>query len=567
MPASLVCPHCHSSLKTNKSMPAGLEVLCPKCKTFFKVPAGGAAPVAVVAGAASSSANGSIAAGRPSGVAPTHISAAKSRTSVRADDGRDSSETKPPDQKFKLAIAAGIVLLLAVAVCLVVWITSDRAGSPSDGSNADNKTKATNKGKDPDEGGDGNISLKADNQGEKKPPQETTLSKLTPEEKARVEGMKARALGWFKAMQDGSGSWPPLGRDFTGLAGLALLECKVPPTDPSVQKAAESIRRSFANKKETPIQEPYPICFSILFLNKLGDAKDDALIKSLAARLLLSQAPNGGWGYSCPTISPELEEEALAFLKDLGNKSWDEYQKDNPEKVAKMSARIKGLAFLQNIPVPTPPTFFLEQAGPAVTDNSHTQVALLTLWSIRKRVNVDNSLRLIVRRFQETQQENGSWLYKRGDPGEAGGVSMTCAGLLALAVGHALELEKFPEKKKEKVKDKQIEAGMKFVGNFMKNYDPQKHHYNMYCLWSMERVGVLFQQDKIDGQDWYRWGMTFLQNTQQPAGSWTLTQANTVDTSFALLFLQQANLAPELSEAIKLLELGGPIAAPIMKKD
>jgi hypothetical protein len=304
-----------------------------------------------------------------------------------------------------------------------------------------------------------------------------------------------------------------------------------------------------------------------LFLNKLGDAKDDALIKSLAARLLLSQAPNGGWGYSCPTISPELEEEALAFLKDLGNKSWDEYQKDNPEKVAKMSARIKGLAFLQNIPVPTPPTFFLEQAGPAVTDNSHTQVALLTLWSIRKRVNVDNSLRLIVRRFQETQQENGSWLYKRGDPGEAGGVSMTCAGLLALAVGHALELEKFPEKKKEKVKDKQIEAGMKFVGNFMKNYDPQKHHYNMYCLWSMERVGVLFQQDKIDGQDWYRWGMTFLQNTQQPAGSWTLTQANTVDTSFALLFLQQANLAPELSEAIKLLELGGPIAAPIMKKD
>jgi hypothetical protein len=195
-------------LKTNKSMPAGLEVLCPKCKTFFKVPAGGAAPVAVVAGAASSSANGSIAAGRPSGVAPTHISAAKSRTSVRADDGRDSSETKPPDQKFKLAIAAGIVLLLAVAVCLVVWITSDRAGSPSDGSNADNKTKATNKGKDPDEGGDGNISLKADNQGEKKPPQETTLSKLTPEEKARVEGMKARALGWFKAMQDGSGSWP-----------------------------------------------------------------------------------------------------------------------------------------------------------------------------------------------------------------------------------------------------------------------------------------------------------------------------------------------------------------------
>ena len=85
----------------------------------------------------------------------------------------------------------------------------------------------------------------------------------------------------------------------------------------------------------------------------------------------------------------------------------------------------------------------------------------------------------------------------------------------------------------------------------------------MYTLWSIERVGVLFQQDKIDGQEWYRWGMRILKKGNKPAATGVNSRElpDTVNTAFALLFLQQANLAEDLTEAIKPLELAGPAAA------
>ena len=80
----------------------------------------------------------------------------------------------------------------------------------------------------------------------------------------------------------------------------------------------------------------------------------------------------------------------------------------------------------------------------------------------------------------------------------------------------------------------------------------------MYFLWTVERVAVLFQLPKIDGKDWYQWGVRMLRANQRNDGSWTSGKGHGsttfTDTCFALLFLQRANfvqdLTDKLSEAI-----------------
>src|SRR5262249_23564550 len=82
---------------------------------------------------------------------------------------------------------------------------------------------------------------------------------------------------------------------------------------------------------------------------------------------------------------------------------------------------------------------------------------------------------------------------------------------------------------------------------------------NLYYLWTVERVGVLYQQKDIAGQDWYRWGARYLLATQQPGGNWTdghyLEHRDLVDTCFALLFLKRVNLVKDLTNKLPLFHL------------
>src|SRR5262249_35992764 len=73
---------------------------------------------------------------------------------------------------------------------------------------------------------------------------------------------------------------------------------------------------------------------------------------------------------------------------------------------------------------------------------------------------------------------------------------------------------------------------------------------NLYFLWSVERVGVLYNLATIGNKDWYRWGAEILVANQQPAGHWDKGGYHgaypTLDTCLALLFLKRANLATDL---------------------
>jgi hypothetical protein len=83
---------------------------------------------------------------------------------------------------------------------------------------------------------------------------------------------------------------------------------------------------------------------------------------------------------------------------------------------------------------------------------------------------------------------------------------------------------------------------------------------DLYFLWSLERVAVLYGLREIEGRDWYGWGKEILLANQQPRGNWQGSSypgsSPVPDTCFALLTLVQANLAKDLTSKLQLLGRG-----------
>ena len=195
------------------------------------------------------------------------------------------------------------------------------------------------------------------------------------------------------------------------------------------------------------------------------------------------------------------------------------------------------------------------------TDNSNTQFAILALWTAQRyNVPVHRTLNLIVRRYLTSQNMNGSWNYHYffggalRHEGFSSVGAMTCVGLIGLAVGHGLAQ---PLPAGQAVQDprvlKALIALYQLVGtpNARLTKVPLQ---NLYFLWSVERVAVLYSMPTIGDKDWYRWGAQMLVTNQEAQGNWSGGQypANspTLDTCLALLFLKRANLAKDLTSRL-----------------
>ena len=102
---------------------------------------------------------------------------------------------------------------------------------------------------------------------------------LNPQARAVDPDMVNRAIdagvAHLKQSQNADGT---IGNDLgaTALAGLALLECGVGADEACIKKAAEAVRQGAVANTGT-----YQISLSILFLDKLRDPADIALIESL----------------------------------------------------------------------------------------------------------------------------------------------------------------------------------------------------------------------------------------------------------------------------------------------
>ena len=101
---------------------------------------------------------------------------------------------------------------------------------------------------------------------------------------------------------------------------------------------------------------------------------------------------------------------------------------------------------------------------------------------------------------------------------------------------------------------KDVEDGLMTVSRFVG--EPSLTGYsgatgNLYFLWSVERVAMMYGLKTIGGKDWYGWGAQMLVKNQNMDGSWTGSHypgsTTPIDTCLALLFLKRSNLADDLT--------------------
>jgi hypothetical protein len=424
------------------------------------------------------------------------------------------------------------------------------------------------------------------------------------------------------------------------LCGLALLECETPPTSPTLQQIANHVRSHCLNNIET-----YEISLAILFLDRLGQAKDRGLIQTLAARLIASQDAAGAWDYKnhdsiltqpetvqllsilqrnrpvaarplVPlTIGADRPTDKLAakgrdpfadpFADPLVDPPGAEADpkrdakgdaKSDPGQTAKKTvddrpmppkilprSRLSGqpVTLVVSTPAPTPlPATGLTQRiqdipivkqrdrsrssleldmKAARDDLSNTQFAVLALWAARRHgVVSDRALLLTDLRLRKTQLSSGSWIYKQTNAFE--NVAMTCSGLLGLALGAAVDQPHGASLAQSLKTDPAIQLALDNLGSQtgdpLADYDAVGPVLDLYWLWSIERVAMIYHQKTIRGKDWYGWGAQNLIKNQDPNGSWLDPKGHShsapVDTSLAILFLVRSNLVQEITEQIRL---------------
>ena len=347
----------------------------------------------------------------------------------------------------------------------------------------------------------------------------------------------------------------------TALAGLTLLECGVPADDKAVQRVAQIVR-----KEGIGLTKTYELSLAIMFLERLGDEGDVPLMESLAIRLMAGQNAAGGWSYDCPPIS---EAEVKRLKEHYRGRSELVSKRKLPEKSEAPKKRT-----VDDLPqeIKDQLAQIAQQGNGRLNlttgDNSNTQFATLALWIARRKgLPTHRALVRVEARFRECQnQTTGKWGYTANPedgaalnfrtPQEAAESfkkeSMICAGLLGLAVAHGTgKKESAPP-----LEDPAIRRALAMLGREI-DRPGEKRQPDLYFLWSLERVGVLYDLRQIDGKDWYAWGRKVLLARQQVNGSWTgggYHGANPViDTCFALLFLNQANLAGDLTAKLRLL--------------
>ncbi len=353
------------------------------------------------------------------------------------------------------------------------------------------------------------------------------------------------------ALTGGDRSMQPTGA--TALVGLTLLECGAAADDPAVRRVAEVVRPAAVTTTQT-----YTLSLSILFLDRLGDPADEPLIQSMAVRLLAGQNSTGGWSYTCPAVAESEVRRLTSAVHDAPKPDRGPDGKPVQPTVKGLPREIQDqLASIDPAPV--------EDALQRTGDNSNTQFATLALWVARRHgLPVEKALARVEQRFRVTQDLDGGWAYTPAFDASGrlmirSSATMTCAGLLSLEVGHGVTAEAAKEKGKAApnlAADGALKKALATLGTAVgvpakDGQVPMVGGKSYYFFWSLERVAVILDLDTIGGHDWYAWGSEILVANQGADGSWHGDYPAMVDTCFALLFLKRANMAHDLTSALK----------------
>jgi hypothetical protein len=389
-----------------------------------------------------------------------------------------------------------------------------------------------------------------------------------------VDRAVARGVAGLRRLQGPDGAWPYPQVGATALAGLTLLECDVPADDRAVARAADVVRQVSVS-----LTHNYSLSLSILFLDRLGDPADIPLIESMTVRLLAGQTQYSNWSYESPPISDAEVRRLTAHLRQrnelVGRREAPRNQpgrrtaQELPREIREQLAQLNRLG----------PAAINRRPG---GDNSNTQFAVLALWVARRHgLPVEPALARVGAHFRATQYPDGGWGYTdftagtrltfgpRGRRAGGGGgrgatATMTCAGLLGLAVAHGVAADTAraggPRRPTIDVsKDAQLRNGLLALSTSIgrpvdqgRGRVPRVGGRAYYFFWSLERVAVALGLDAINKKDWYAWGAEILLANQEADGTWYGQYGPSgADTCFALLFLKRANLARDLTSSLR----------------
>lgn len=416
-----------------------------------------------------------------------------------------------------------------------------------------------------------------------------------PADRVAIDAAIERGVGYLRGAQKQAGHWGEgtgagggkgWAVGYTALAGIALIECGVPASDPGLKKAAAGVRAYVGELDST-----YEVALAILFLDRMGDKKDRRSVQVLAARLAAGQAATGGWGYKVPKLSAVEHDTVIGALRKLAPpqpaeapsvrdrpsslglciKASDDTLVRPPPAFDPEKARTNALSGLTPAMKRWPvfvPANQLALTDPAdrraelvtpTTDNSNTHFAMLAMWAARKHdFPAERSLALLAQRFRTSQNADGSWGYDYARGGKGSGTpAMTCAALLGIAIAHVVD----PEPNARPEQDPRVVNSFAWLSRRVgsptgrtDNLPAPKDVGGLYYLWAVERVAVLYDVGKLGKKDWYLWGAEILLCHQKGDGSWDEGgyhgQHAALNTAFALLFLKRANLTPDLSRRL-----------------
>jgi predicted Zn finger-like uncharacterized protein len=541
----VACPHCQAVFTMNQSLPVGQRVKCSHCGTHFTV-----GPI-----------QEALAAGPPP--LPSALPGQPDLVAVL-----DTPARKGISWTALLCVLLGALIFVGGGVALVIIGLSAGRSAHKRKDLADKATNAIKLGGDA--GKDSGV----------KPAKRQPLGQLSHYQRVEVDKTVERGVAYLKSTQKPDGTWPdnkqapnnPAG--LAALAGLTLLECGAKKDDPAVKKVADYLRRREAGNNK--IANTYDVSLAILFFDRLGVPQDRGLIQKLALRLVAGQKLSGGWDYPVPVLADPVSGTLASLLEKskggvLANPATSklEVKEVDPSKLGAGPALPAQIA---NLPVWRADAVISPQLD---SNNSTTQFAILALWAAKTwGAPVERPLARVVARFHKTQNADGSWGYQTSGAWQKtkalGGVpgAMTCAGLLGLAVGQGLVNEARgkgnPGQRPAAQQDPAIQRGLNFLAKQVA--DPHKPWENasgaplgdLYFMWSVERVAVIFGLPRIGGKDWYGWGAEKLvanEKIQGDKGHWENSAypggLNPVaNTCLALLFLKQANLAKDLTSKL-----------------
>lgn len=330
---------------------------------------------------------------------------------------------------------------------------------------------------------------------------------------AKIKESADRATEYLLGQQK-NGQWYHLaagGSPENNWGCTALVGLGLLVTDPKRCDRAIRDAEAVILTNQGKMDSTYAIASSLLFLQRRGKP-----VATLASKLVAGQLSDGGWSYSC------------------SNKQ-------------------------------------------AISDNSNTHFAVLALLIARRAQSssgVDGALRKAERHFRQSQQQDGGWIYTRVGANQKTTLSMTCVGLLGLAVSLDFTRKNYEVTMKgaqagtkaEKAQadlmremqkfnnDPQVIKARDYILGQLNTIDRSTEHLT-YVLWSLERIAFIYgEKSFFKDYDWYAMGSRVLMGMQRADGSWDqdYRQGPNVDTCMSLLFLRRVNLLDGLNMNVAL---------------